>query len=148
MANLVRMSEAASIALHACLWMARKPDNYCSAREICAELGFSAAHFAKVMQLLSRAGLVSSTRGPTGGSRLARSANKITLMQIYESVDGPVNKGNGRCLLAPDICSAQCCMLGKSLASHNNALQELLTDTTLADFAQNFKPKKGPLLRL
>jgi len=137
MAALVRVSEAASIALHACIWMARNRAEYSSAREICAALGFSAAHFAKVMQSLARAGLVTSTRGPTGGSRLARAPEQITLLQVYEAVDGPAR--SDRCLLAPDICPAVCCTLGKTLAKHNDALQSLLAETTLAELTRGLK---------
>lgn len=137
MASLIRVSEAASIALHACLWMARAPAEYCRSKDICATLGFSAAHFAKVMQALSRAGLVSSARGPTGGTRLARPPNQITLLQVYEAVGGPTQ--TARCLLAPDNCPAAGCKLGQAFARHNAELRQLFAATTLPALARNFK---------
>lgn len=140
MASLVRVSEAASIALHACLWMARDQAEYSCAKEICATLGFSPAHFAKVMQALARAGLVTSTRGPAGGTRLARPADQITLLQVYEAVDGPAR--TDRCLLAPEVCPAACCKLGQTFARHNDELQKLFGATTLKALARDFKARE------
>jgi Rrf2 family protein len=137
MASLVRVSEAASIALHACIWMARDTGACSRSKEICATLGFSQAHFPKVMQTLTRAGLVVSTRGPTGGTRLARTPDQITLLQVYEAVDGSAQ--TDRCLLAPEICPAACCKLGKTFARYNDELRHLLASETLADLARDFK---------
>ena len=141
MASLVKVSEAASIALHACLWMARHPGAYGNAREICGELGVSEAHFAKVMQTLGRAGLVESHRGPGGGARLAVRPEAVTLLRIYETVDGPARMES--CLLAPEICAAKCCGLGSALAAHNEALRQLLAGTTLAQLAAGSPPPQS-----
>jgi Rrf2 family protein len=131
------VSEAASIALHACTWMARDERACSRSKEICATLGFSPAHFAKVMQTLTRAGLVSSTRGPAGGARLARPPGQITLLQVYEALDGSAQ--TDRCLLAPHVCPAACCKLGRTFARYNDELRRLLAATTLADLARDFK---------
>jgi Rrf2 family protein len=137
MADLVKISEAASIALHACLWMAHEKVVYSRARDVCDALGFSVAHFAKVMQALARAGIVQAVRGPTGGTRLARPPEQITLLQVYEAVEGPAQAE--RCLLAPTVCPAACCTLGKTLARYNGELRRLLAETTLAALAPEFK---------
>jgi Rrf2 family protein len=149
MSSLVRVSEAATIALHACLWMARTPDANCRSREVCGTLGFSAAHFAKVMQSLARAGLVVSCRGPAGGSRLARPPGAITLLQVYEAIDGPMNPA--RCLLATEACPAACCSLGATLRRANDGLRRAFAQTTLAALARSFRPRPprpGPGMRV
>jgi Rrf2 family protein len=45
---------------------------------------------SQIMRLLVSAGVVTSTRGVHGGYKLAKPANKITLLEIVEAIDGPV----------------------------------------------------------
>jgi Rrf2 family protein len=91
--------------------------------------GFSEAHFAKVMQALSRAGIVRSVRGPAGGTRLARKPDEINLLEVYEALDGPI--AENRCLLSPKICTTRCCPLGRELARMNQGLRQTLSGATL-----------------
>ncbi|MFO0973395.1 MAG: Rrf2 family transcriptional regulator [Phycisphaerae bacterium] len=46
------------------------------------------AYCAKVLSQLARAGVLRSDRGPHGGFRLNRPADKITLYDIFDSVGG------------------------------------------------------------
>jgi Rrf2 family protein len=97
MTGMLHISDAASLALHAMVLIAGKPDTLVSTHEIAEQLGVSENHLAKVRQTLSRAGLVESTRGPHGGFRLAKSAAEITLLDVYEAVEGPIRPTS--CLL-------------------------------------------------
>ena len=46
-------------------------------------------HFlSKILQNLVREGLVVSMKGPTGGFRLKKPANEISLLQIVDAIDG------------------------------------------------------------
>lgn len=47
-------------------------------------------YLLKILQHLVRANVLRSKRGPRGGFSLARPANKITLLQVIEAVDGPM----------------------------------------------------------
>lgn len=129
MSGVIQMSEAASIAIHASLWMARKAERLSRSGEICRLFGFSEAHFAKVMQALSRAGIVESVRGPRGGTRLARDPGAISLLEVYEALDGPFKED--RCLLAPKICTARCCPIGREITRLNRGLRQTLAGATL-----------------
>ncbi|MFO7535204.1 MAG: Rrf2 family transcriptional regulator [Kiritimatiellia bacterium] len=129
MAGVIQMSEAASIAVHASLWMARTPKRLTRSGEICAIFTFSEAHFAKVMQALARAGVVESVRGPRGGTRLARPPQAITLLEVYEALDGPFN--DDRCLLSPKVCTARCCPIGREITRLNRELRKTLAGATL-----------------
>ncbi|HDQ99910.1 MAG TPA: Rrf2 family transcriptional regulator [candidate division WOR-3 bacterium] len=110
MAQLFQVSEAASLALHAGLLLARAGDAPVPVSELARRLKVSRAHLAKVLQALERAGLVQGTRGPAGGYRLARPANKTTLRQVYEAVAGPL--ANGRCVFGVPACDGNGCPLG------------------------------------
>ena len=47
-------------------------------------------YLLKILQQLVKANLLRSKRGPRGGFSLGKPANKITLLQVIEAVDGPM----------------------------------------------------------
>ena len=137
MLGLLNISEAMSIALHTCASLAEQPDRYQSAREISERLGFSAHHFAKVVQQLVRAGILMTERGPTGGARLARPAGEITLLEIYVAAGG--SPDYTACLLRHEICKGDSCALGKLMARENRRLIDLLKSVTLESIVRSLK---------
>ncbi|MCJ7729319.1 MAG: Rrf2 family transcriptional regulator [Sedimentisphaerales bacterium] len=48
-------------------------------------------YLLKIMQQLVRANVLRSKRGPRGGFSLARTPNKITMLEIVEAVEGPLS---------------------------------------------------------
>lgn len=108
--SLFRVSEAANLALHATAALAGGDGQMARTRELAAGLRVSEAHLAKVMMTLERAGLVTGTRGPAGGYRLARPAERISLAEVYEAVEGPL--AGGRCIFGIPVCNGRGCLLG------------------------------------
>lgn len=131
MAGLVKVSEAASLGLHAAMLLARQESALVRTRDLGERMGASQAHLVKVLQSLSRAGLVETERGPHGGARLARPAGEITLLQVYEAVDGRLE--TSECLLERPVCDGSCCMVGKLLYRMNQEVRQHLERTSLAD---------------
>ena len=93
MKGILRLSEAASMGYHALAVLAGSPDGFMTAGEISKMISGSEAHLAKVMRRLVRAGLASSTRGPGGGFKIARKADAISLLDIYEAIEGKFQLG-------------------------------------------------------
>ncbi len=65
---------------------------------------------AKIMKQLTRAGLVRSVRGASGGYCLCRSSVDISLADVVEAMEGPVAltgcaSGGGRSCVLEDPCS-------------------------------------------
>jgi len=52
--------------------------------------GLTTHHVAKLMRILRRGGFVTSTRGQAGGYTLSRPADQITVLQVLNSLGGPV----------------------------------------------------------
>lgn len=73
--------------------------------------GVPAAFLRKIIADLGKAQLVRSYPGPTGGITLARPPQQITVLDIYQAVEGPVCLN--MCLLDPAFCarSATCSSL-------------------------------------
>ena len=136
MPNLVRISEPASLALHATALLAKHKDRRFANREIADALHVSEHHLAKVMQQLAKARVVNSTRGPRGGFQLLRLAEEITLLEIYEAVEGRV--GEAECLLGERSCDGSECMIGQLVHSVQQHVRTQLAETTLAKLARNF----------
>lgn len=137
MMGLLNISEAMSIALHTCVWLADGGEGYSSANEISKSLGFSVNHSAKVVQQLVRAGLLTTERGPAGGAKLAKQASKITLLDIYVATGGSPDFTG--CLLKRSVCKGDGCLLGKTLRTENMKLVALLKRTTLAGVVASLK---------
>jgi len=68
MRNLLGLSEAASLALHAVAYLARRPGVRVPSAQLAADLCVSHAHLTKVIQRLARGGIVRTARGPGGGA--------------------------------------------------------------------------------
>jgi Rrf2 family protein len=128
------ISEAASLGLHTMAILANRPGVRCTNQELAQRLQASGHHLAKVMQRLSRAGLVDAIVGPRGGFTLAKPADEITLLEVYEVVDGPFETEG--CLLKEPLCDGVDCVLGDVIQSMNRQLQDCLANTTLAELAR------------
>jgi Rrf2 family protein len=137
MANMLKISEAASLALHTMSLLARHPGQRFANQEMATLLQVSEHTLAKVMQRLARAGLVASSRGPAGGFVLNRPPAQITVLSIYEAVDGPL--GCAGCLLGNGPCVAATCRLGGLAAKVHELVRREFTETTLETLAESMK---------
>ena len=140
MHNILRISEAASLAMHTAVLLATTPDRLTTTKEIAQTLKVSEAQLSKVLQRLSRAGLVRPIRGPRGGFMLTRNANKITLQEVYEAVEGSLPPAN--CLLGEPICNQQGCILGGLLESTNRRVREYLSTTRVSQLTSVYGKKE------
>ena len=141
MSRAIRIPEAVSLALHSMAILAARPDEILPTREIAATLGGSSAHLAKVLKNLENEGFVHSQRGPSGGFRLARSAAAISLLEIYEAIEGPLSKEG--CLLATPLCGGERCIFGNLLESLDNQFREHLGKTRLNQLAETMGVRRA-----
>jgi Rrf2 family protein len=132
MPGVLKISDAASIAIHAMVYLALLNDSeLASTKQIADAYGVSEAHLSKVIQRLAHSGLVKTYRGPKGGISLAKSAEKITLLNVYESMEGSFS--NTACLLGTKKCGSAGCILGDLLQSVNKQVKTRLSETKLSD---------------
>jgi Rrf2 family protein len=128
MAKVVTISEAASLAIHAVVLIA-KTESQINVNYIAKETGASRNHLAKVMQRLGKQGFVESSRGPTGGFKLKKQANQITLYDIYESIEGPIEVEG--CPLERPVCPFDKCLMGGIIHKVTNDLKKYLMKETI-----------------
>ena len=131
MTGPLKISEATSLALHSLALMAGERGRPYSAKELAGRLSASEAHLAKILQRMNKMGLVSSTRGPGGGFGLARPADKIRLIDVYEGFEGPMKKTG--CLLPGEVCPGLSCILGGVLNDISTRFIDYLNQTSVAE---------------
>jgi len=131
MPNVLKISEAASLALHTTVLLAVDIAKSHTTREIAQLLGVSEAHLSKVMQRLVKEGIVHSIRGPKGGFTLAADPKKTSLLEVFEVIEGPLTHTD--CLLSRRVCDGTNCILGSLLQNTNKAVHDYLENTRIAD---------------
>ncbi|NQT21108.1 MAG: Rrf2 family transcriptional regulator [Planctomycetes bacterium] len=137
MSTVLKVSEAASLALHTMVLLAASSDRLWSTHDIATTLGASEAHLSKVLQRLAKVELVKSVRGPKGGFSLARSPERIFLLEVYESIEGPLGKTN--CLLEHQLCDGTNCILGTLLKDTNREVKKYLSKTKLSSLTDLYR---------
>lgn len=139
MSNVLRISDAASLGLHAMVLLAAYSQKGISTRQIASELQVSEAHLSKVLQRLGKVGLVASIRGPKGGFTLGKNADDITLLEVYEAIDGPLVPN--KCLLGTRICDGERCILGDLLETVDKQVRDYLATTRLPELTSIYLSK-------
>ena len=139
-ANVLRVSEAATLALHTLALLAARPGEILSTHKIASRLEASEAHLAKVLQRLARMGLVRSIRGARGGFVLGREPETVTLLEAYEAIDGPLRPST--CLMGHKVCRDKGCILGNLLEEINHDVKQHLLSQRLSDLTHIFKDEE------
>ena len=134
MSSFVKISEAAALALHAMTFMASENGKVRSNKKIASVLTVSEAHLSKVLQRLAKAGLVRSIRGPSGGFTFQKKPEDISLLDIFEAMEGPYSIN--ACLFADPRCRGKGCILDGLLVNLDNAAKNYLAKTTLSEFSK------------
>ena len=134
MADIIKISDATALALHTMVHLAMEPKSKSTTAEIAELFEVSRHHLAKVHQRLSKAGLIKSSRGPAGGVLLAKDPVKITLLDIYEVMEGSMHCQP--CLFGKEVCPRNDCVLGKLLPGLARQVRDYFNETTLAQLAQ------------
>lgn len=102
MSKVIKFSEATALAFHAMLAMAKENRSRLTAHHIAKKFNASENHLKKVLQRLVKAGLASTSPGPTGGFSLQKDPSRITLLDIYEAIEGKYQASH--CLFDPPLC--------------------------------------------
>jgi Rrf2 family protein len=88
----MRISRTVEYGLTAAVFIAQNcKDGLVMSKKISEAYDFPLEYLLQVMQQLVRAGILTSKKGPKGGFNLARPAKEITILEIIEAIDGPVN---------------------------------------------------------
>ena len=128
----MHITRQADYALRAVLYLARLKDNELAATSVMArEQSIPPSFLAKIISQLSVVGLLHTARGARGGVSLARDPKDITLLDVVEAVDGPVQLNV--CVGSRRVCGFEDdCPLQTVWCDMQNELVTRLRTTTFA----------------
>jgi Rrf2 family nitric oxide-sensitive transcriptional repressor len=141
----MRLTSFTDYGLRALMRLASEPGRGFSTVELADEFRVSRNHLAKIVQRLSRAGIVSTRRGGGGGATLARPAAQIRLGDVVRLLEerqplvecfgtGSECPIDGRCALKRRLQRAEAAFLAE------------LDRATLADIALARAPRQPQAL--
>jgi Rrf2 family protein len=124
---------------------ARNPDVWSLNREIAAELALPPQFLTKILRVLAAEGILASQRGRSGGFRLARPAERITLLEIVDAFDHISDRRS--CLLGQTTCSDEnACPLHDQWRRISDSLRRALESRSLAQLTRQASTSAFPRL--
>ncbi len=134
---MLQLTRDGEYAVRAVVFLASQPEGKVSLiNEIAEVQEVPKSYLSKIMQHLTRAGLVKSRRGARGGFTLARPADSITLREAIEAVEGPIFLNV--CLIRKGECHRDdFCPVHPVWKEAQKKLMEVLESKTLADLVKD-----------
>ncbi|MFN7117377.1 MAG: RrF2 family transcriptional regulator [Saprospiraceae bacterium] len=136
-------SKACKYGMRAVLYLAvhSNEEQKLGVKEIAEALNVPRPFLAKIMQQLSRAQLISSSKGPTGGFYLSEKNARASLRQVVDCMDG--NEVFTACIMGLPVCGAEHpCPLHSKAFAYREGLVKLLSEHTIAEFAKRIDRMK------
>lgn len=131
MSKIFALSEAASIAIHSMVLIARA-ENGINAVKVAEITGFSKNHIAKVLQRLVKNDMLKSVRGPSGGFSMKKDPKELNLLDIYQSIEGPLDVTD--CPLSYELCGFDRCLMGNVVNKLTAEFKKFLQEQTLQSY--------------
>ena len=127
---MIILSKLADYGVIVATHLAAFPERQTTAAAVADETRLPRATVAKLLKTLAHAGLVTATRGPSGGYRLARAAKAISVAEVVAAIDGDI--GLTQCTVQVPECSRTTyCPTRPHWAAINRAVGEALAAVTL-----------------
>ena len=132
----MQLTRAADYAVRVMIHLAGlPPDTRASRAELAVAAECPEQFLSKVLQSLTRAGLVVSHRGNTGGFELPNIHRAATLLEVVEAIEGPIRLNV--CLNSERSCARQeWCPAHDVWVSAQAAIAQVLHDATINVLAQ------------
>lgn len=134
MSRILTLSEAASIAIHGIILVARS-DKLVNVNHIAELTSSSRHHVAKVFQRLVKEGFVNSNRGPSGGFSLKKNPADISFLDVYEAIEGRIEIT--KCPLDKPICPFNKCIFKNVIRDITLDFRKYLEEQTLDQYLED-----------
>ncbi len=129
----MQITRQADYAVRAVLHLARAGNTERAATSsIAKEQRIPPSFLAKIISQLSIAGLLHTSRGARGGVTLAREPKDITLLEVVEAIDGPIQLNE--CVANDGVCTfEEDCPIRPVWCNAQDELVKRLKGTSFAD---------------
>ena len=128
-----------SIAVHLLSGIAKY--GFCTSEELAGSVNANPAFIKRILAKLSKASLIVTSPGKSGGCSLAKKSTEITLLDIYNAVEAPdafaihTYPAKRSCVISSNIKS----VMGDVLKSSQRALEDNLKKTSLSEVLKSIQ---------
>jgi Rrf2 family protein len=106
-----------------------------SAKDVAEAYHIPPQLLAKILQTLTKAGILISHAGTNGGYALARRAEEITAFEVIRAIDGPLFITS--CITIHGTCDlAGHCTIKEPLRKVNDSIKDMLSSIRIADLME------------
>jgi Rrf2 family nitric oxide-sensitive transcriptional repressor len=123
------LSDACEYGLRAIVWMAQRPGEPQKVKEIAEATKSAPGYLVKVLQELTKAGILSARRGSHGGFTLERDVASLTVLEVINAID-PIERIH-TCPLGLDSHGTQLCLLHRRVDDALRMIEESFGQTTI-----------------
>jgi Rrf2 family protein len=146
---MLRLTKKADYGLMALKFLAEQAPNgshsgvAASAKAIAEAYHIPPQLLAKILQTLTRAGILVSTAGTNGGYALARSAAGISAFEVIRAIDGPLFITS--CITIHGTCDLHgTCTIKEPLRKVNDSIKDMLSGLSIADLVEPSETSPPP----
>lgn len=111
-----------------------------SIKSISERTGTTEYYLEQLFSHLRKAGLIKSVRGTKGGYVLAKDPKDITVYEIMEVLEGPIEISD--CIEDSTCGNADCCASRLLWVRIKDSIEEIFKDTTLENMVNDYKNMK------
>lgn len=138
----MKLKSYTDYALRVLMHLAARPDRLASISEIARTYRISHNHLMKVVHDLRKEGFLDAVRGRSGGIKLARPAQQISVGDVVRHTEGTFDLVDcGSCVIAP------ACALTAALHEARRAFMAVLDSYSLEDLVEERKTGLRELLK-
>ena len=118
-------------------------DRWVPGQEICRTQEIAPSFLAKITRPLVKRGILSAVRGVGGGFRLGRPPDTISLLEVVETLQGPLNFNE--CLIGPGTCERDSlCPVHPVWKQIKDGTERILAMWTFSDLARQSRSQDAP----
>jgi Rrf2 family protein len=129
------LSEACDYGLRAVIWMAQRPRSEPQkAKDIAEGIHAAPGYLIKVLQELTKAGILSARRGSQGGFTLQGDPERLTALDVINAID-PLERIDS-CPLRLESHVGGLCPMHRCVDEAMEKIEETFRQTTIADAIQ------------
>lgn len=136
MGKVINISSASFIALHSLAYIS-SCEKIINVHKISNAINMPVSHVAKIIQMLVKFNYLKSSRGPNGGIETVKSPSSVTLLEIFELIEGSFQ--TDFCPSECESCPFKTCIFGGLPGRMSLEFKNYMQNKTLQQFINENK---------